>query len=375
MVINKSRVVHLQRYINSSGVELPPDWDDFTEDAIFGRECVFCQHPHTLSPVFKYEPITQTREATGLHSCDACSGLIQGMIRERYPEQYREDVETGRELDFDEKDYGNRQYKLNLYNVNEQFDDTVESYIIHKNSTLKCYFCGEIAEIEDPEIHVPVSRSHQIDGGRVKVCRKKCYNDIWKSGQPESIHRSSKCSYCGGGYIITEDEQQTRLSTGTLGKHMCPECTFAGIEEEQAKNTVLADIVNTAEPFTRIIFKYCTICDEGFGIDLTLLHSRLKKIHTSNKGAPRCLECYVFGIEDTTRQRVYQLDENLYALIFYLDTSDKNWSYRISKIVNGEEKVLLRPDNTYRKSKLLDCIADAIDAVENIAKQTELDFN
>lgn len=376
MVINKTgRVAYLQRYVNSKGVELPPDYDDFKEGAIFGRECVFCQHPHTLMPVFKFDPISEIRTATGTSCCDTCNGVIDTMIRLEYRQIWEEQHSADKNVDFDEKDWGNRGYKLNLYNTNEQFDRTVESYITHKCKVLRCYFCGESADTEDPEIFVPVDTSPTLQGGKIKVCQKKCYDDIWEGSKADSVHIHQKCSYCSSTYTITREEFDVRMETGTVGKHMCPECSYAGTVKEQEDGTVLCATLKEEGNFRRLVYKPCQICKDVFTIDRTLLHSRLKKIHTvtGTQATPRCATCYIFGKEDNSLF-VFQND-NLYCVVFHLDKTGKNWSYRISKIVNSEEKVILRPPTTYKETSFLRCVGDAMDACMNIGVQTELDLN
>jgi len=376
MVVNKTgRVAYLQRYINSKGVELPPDYNDFIEGAIFGRECVFCQHPHTLIPVFRFDPVSEIKTATETYCCEACSGLVEQMMKLEYPQIWKELNNASKKVDFEEKDWGNRGYKLNLYNVNEQFDDTVETYVIHKSNSLRCYFCGSRALPEDPEVSVPVDTSSSLQGGKVKVCQARCYEDIWETTRAESIHIHQKCSYCSTPYIITREEFDSRVKTGTIGKHMCPECSYAGVVKEQADATVLVATLPEKPPYSRIIHKSCLICKDVFDIDRTLLHSKLKKVHTipDTKNSPRCSTCYIFGKEDNSI--IVLENEKLYCVMFHLDKTGKNWSYRISKVVNGEEKVILRPPTTYKETVFLKCVGDAMSACIEIGMQTEMDLN
>lgn len=373
MVVNRT---YLQRYVNSKGVELPPDYDDFIEGAIFGRECVFCQHPHTLIPVFRFEPITELRTSTGTYCCNACQTLIDTMVKLEYPQMWKEDARYSKQVDFEEKDWGNRGYKLNLYNVNEQFDHTVESYITHKSKKrLLCYFCGESCSPEDPEIFVPVDTSDILQGGKVKVCQKRCYEDIWENSRPESVHIHQKCVYCSTTYMITKAEFDKRTKLNTLGKHMCPECSYAGSMKEQEDATVLAATAPEESLLARSVYKTCQICKDTFYIDRTLLHSKLKKIHTisNTQHSPRCSTCYIFGREN---DGIIILQNNdFYCVLFHLDKTGKNWSYRISKIINNEEKVILRPPTTYKETVFLKCVGDAMNACTEIGIQTELDLD
>ena len=371
MVTKTQRVAYLRRYLNSLGAELPPDHTDFQEGAIFGRECLFCNEPHSGAPVFKYHPIQQTRQSTGCHACNECDTLIMPMIKKEYPQLFSEDVDIGKTVDFEEGDWGNRQYKINLYNTTEEFDNTVKHYLIHKSDPLlKCYFCGNKAVTVDRTLKVPVSDSHILDGGRVKVC-ESCSSELWNN-EDSNVHIQSKCSYCGAGYLVKRDEFDRRHLNRTVGKHMCPECTYNGIVQEQSKFSVLNDITNENEPYYRFIHKNCDICREPIVLDLTLLHSKLIQIHSiENSRGIRCHLCYIFKIKDVKTQILTSFND-LYVMVYKLD---KNWTYKLSKIVNNEEKVLLKPSfSEYRATDLLECINDAINAAELYGKQTELDY-
>lgn len=369
MVTKAKRAAYLRRYINSLGVELPPDYGEYEEGSIFQRECVFCAEPHNNIPVYRYEPIGQVREATGCHACNDCSDMTNTMVRDNYPQLFSEDVDQGRTIDFDESDWGNRRYKINLYNTTQQFDNTVKHYLVHKSDpNLQCYFCGQRAVTVDEELLVPVTDSHELSGGRVKICQS-CNNELWEGAKDPQQDLEQKCSYCGGVYLVTRDEFDRRHLNKTVGKHMCPECTYGGIVQEQSKFSPLNDKVNESEPFFRFVYKSCNVCGTSFSIDLTLLHSKLIQIHEFKQGI-RCLLCYQFKIEDERTKQVFEV-EDLYAVIVYID---KHWIYRLSRIINNEEKIMFRPPSDYRVSNIIDCIEDAVNAASSLGKQAEFDY-
>jgi DNA-directed RNA polymerase subunit RPC12/RpoP len=366
-----ARVAYLQRYINSHGVELPPDFIEFSEGHLWEKKCVFCQKPHDIFPVYKYYPVFKVRTVTEVYACTACDRLItSAMVKPEYPEIFEEFYKTKqKDHDHDEKDYGNRQFRINLYNVNEDFDQTVHNYFIRPHQTeFKCYFCGEFTEADSREIGVPVSPEHMLTGGFVKIC-DDCFSEVWDK-EGESIHREEKCAYCVRKYLVTIEEHSQRRLNGTIGKHMCPICTEEGITEEQRINSVLADGINHKKPYHRFLYNLCTICGDTVKLDLTILHSRLKKTHTSNESKLRCQICYIFKVT-TTNEKIIVNIKDLYCVIFYLD---KQWSYRISKIVNNEESVNFRPASTYKVSNPLTAIDDAIRGVYNLYEPPELDL-
>lgn len=368
------RAAYLKRYISSLGVELPPDADEFKNGKLWAGECVFCQGPHNMNPVYIFTPVFKVRTDSNTYSCQDCATtIVQDLIRVSYPEIYRE-FYAGK-VDFEPQDLGNKHYRINLFNTNDAFDETVSKFFIKAHQVnFKCYFCGNKTDADSSELRVPVDHTTPtLTGGTIKVCGS-CLNDIWDKESP-SNNFEQKCAYCVQKYEITHDEYIYRKEKDSLNKHMCPICTEEGITKEQFSSSVfssvLADAINNSTPFHRFVYKTCSICSETLQIDLTLLHSRLKKIHTPEKGRHRCNTCYIFKVSSIDERFVAKVND-FYCVIFYLD---KQWSYRISKVVNNEEKVYYRPASTYKNSNFLDALSDAVrGAMELHSSQFELDL-
>jgi len=359
----------LRRYIAAYGGDLPPDIDSFKEGATYEHQCMFCSQEHSLCPVFKYDIINGTRQATGAHCCTQCDIPVQQMVKENYGDIYAEDIENGRAWDPEEGPHTNH-YRLNLYNTVRRFDEHVNSFIIERNTsgTFRCYFCERIVQPDAPEIHVPVEGTSQVSGGRVKVCTESCYDAIWE-GTEDTTDVSAKCSYCSGIYLITEEEFQRQRILESYGRHMCPTCVYSGIAHEQEKqDSILWDSVNRSMPYERFIHNTCVLCDEPVAIDLTMLHSRLKKIHTGPNNQCRCLQCFIFKVKKSGETFIFEIND-YYCVIFFID---KRWSYRVSKVVNTEEKVHFRAPNGYGTTNLLEAISEASKAAESFGSQLEL---
>lgn len=375
------KAAHLRRYLSDYGSELPPDIDSFREGGVYSQSCIFCSNPHDLVPVYEYNIINGVRTATGANCCHTCEKAVSQMVREHYSDIYYEDRRNKQEVEFeDEKDseYSKRKYKLNLYNTVREFDESLNKFILERNTgvPMRCYFCERQVASTAAELHVPVTGTGQVSGGRIKVCGSdqcNCYEEIWEfdTGGSDDREVLAKCSYCAGTFLITMDEFERERIMNSFGKHMCPTCVYQGIEMEQTNaNSILYDPINRSIPYERFIHNECCFCYEPITIDLTYLHSRLKKVHTAPNNECRCWDCFVFKVTKPEEQYRFMINE-FYCVVFYLD---KKWSYRISKVVNNEEKIQLRAPTKYGVTEILEAITDAANAAGEFGTQIQIPY-
>jgi len=303
---------YLERYINSKGQALPPEFYRYKAGGDKDHLCPFCQERNQSFPVlfFPTRGTTEGAHFTTAYMCWPCSEEVVLMESELLGPPVRGGL-------FDQIEDSARS-RLELLAKFGKFDLSVDQHYIHLDpyafpNSRCCYACKERTD-NYLLVSAPVrGDSSQLSGGNVRICTSQCVpfahaeyglNLKMDTPQPHGPNLIAICAVpnCGDIYFIDPHEAEYRGSykDDSINKHMCPACAYsylvgsgANDGEPPNRGRLILDI----DPVTTRYYEHeCEYCTDLFLVDATLLPKLLIESFISRDKLKMCARCHG-GIE------------------------------------------------------------------------------
>lgn len=336
---------YLKRYIASKGAEIPFQKNSGWELDGYqpGKECIFCEsNLEEFNAVYIYNPIELTRQLLpNEYCCDSCQEVVDDMIIREYPDLF--------EIDPVGTDVESLEYRLHLFNMGRHLEPEIEKYMIHLNPSIdtwiehnepeRCYFCDKFTNNTKVKIlDAPVRNELELTGGQFRCCSSH-EADL---KDPYNANYTTTCFKCNKVYLITPEEMENRRISLTRGLHMCPSCTYTAINNLGINDRLFYkpsnNVIRVSKP-TRFNYLTCDFCDDTIVIDLSIDHKTLANKHYQGNKI-KCIKCGVLKLTKANGNKIaYRFRDNYYVIITH---EAGYWVYRISKIKQTQETILLK---------------------------------
>jgi len=308
----------LNKFLRSNRVLLPQSIGLYTRGAIKQDLCPFCDSGHDNNVImYRPKPNAAVTLLLNTYSCDTCNAIVQEDTL--YPKM--EDLFEEHALRAGTK--ASERIDGMIYDAT--FPSNAHLYYSHVNPDeapfkLKqehCFYCDSylgykstqgFLQYEDISmVHIIPSGLEQftIDGGNVKIC-KSCSLIINSKLTDSYVSHLlgfcgvDVCRKCGDQYFVGNTEIDSRNAAQTFGKHMCPECCYNTLADDQKLVTYEGE--DLFKPYSKLvrdgdykINRYyaqpCHYCSEPIGIDLTLHPEEVVNKFVSLQGHFTCDEC------------------------------------------------------------------------------------
>jgi len=353
------RSVERDRYLESIGVEIPPDIELFEKDSEREYDCVLCGELHDEFVFVQVYPIQERLRPTSACLCQDCNNYVKQMLLVNLPhllDEYIQITDTSKIID---KRYtvGDTKNRILAYSLTGKFPEDTYKRFRHLKTTdyyaldylHTCPFCNTQTEQGGLIVNVPVHHdSLTISGGAIAICRQ-CEFDPNLRDVPESTDKSETCATCQRIYHVTKEEKELRVNMKTSGRHMCPSCTHELLTSNNVPDIIEDESYRGQEPPNRFVTKKCMSCSNHFMVDRTILPEILAQSHVINNKlvCTPCLKLKTFNSNDNKVWIEYAPE--IFIVVY---KEGKYWKYRIYKVLPNRKPVKLFQSKDVKK----DCI-------------------
>lgn len=354
-MVEISRERFLADYIDSRGSALPADYHLFAGGQ-YRELCVFCGNVHELIPVFRYNPINDSREPViDLFCCYDCDGEISNKLLLTYYPMYMDSDESWevhseiqRVTRIDE--YNNGRNYGQFYSRYTYLSPANENYV--HTPVHSCAFCDRPVPPSTRQVTIPVVYSKHLTGGHVYVCERD-FPSLTQTHQ----HVRLTCCRCDSNFLVENRVHLRDVDLGLVGNRMCPSCTYIAVNNLPVNDALLSMFTNIrvrSQPI--IVWKTlkCSVCSIDFVIDLAISHKLLHTLHFTS-GKIHCANCYRLGVTKANGNKIaINVHDNIFVIVL---KSGAYWQYIICKVIADKAEHFYRSAPNFSSN-----ISDAITA-------------
>ncbi len=389
--------IELRRYIDSMGEDVPLDWHNYQEGAMFETHCVFCGQTHNGHEVYLIDPVTSTKKELGVHSCNDCNNHVANMLAIEYGYGEVSDIPyKGEGIDtshIDEEEIRDARlskflYELKffagIYKYYTHLDHSTDRYV-DKQQNIRCAFCDRSVLHKSSDanwrtIETPVEGVDYITGGKVYICevcdKKDLINKAMAKAFNTGLWIKIKCDSCKNEYRVTAEAKQIMNDDDA---YSCYSCTYHALN-----NMPNGDIRYMAENHypredtpTRFKPMNCGCCYKPFYLDLTMSVKHIMDKYVVKRGKEEiilCKSCADLGFKKFLLQKfLYQFTDSrrFYIVILPMSKVDalrQNWIYEIVKLDPKKGAEVLSRSYVIENEKIYNVLLMANDYCWNIIR-------